>query len=76
MNDFTKEEIQYIFDNVDNNIECFNEPAIAYKIRHKLKSMIDNYCEHEFYTFLKLPDGSPFIDKCFYCDYVTINKHK
>lgn len=46
MNDFTKEEIQYIFDNVDNNIECFNEPAIAYKIRHKLKSMIDNYCEH------------------------------
>ena len=43
MTDFTKEELTYIIDAIDNNIECFNEPDIAYFVRDKLKSMIDNY---------------------------------
>lgn len=45
MNDFTKEELKYLYNTVDNNCEFFKEPDIAYSIRDKIKSMIDNYCE-------------------------------
>ena len=43
MNDFTKEELIYLFDSVDNNCECFSEPDYAYEIRDKLESLIDNH---------------------------------
>ncbi len=47
MNDFTKEELTYLYDSVDNNIEYYSEPDIAYSIRDKLKSMINSYCAHK-----------------------------
>src|SRR5689334_2702919 len=47
MNDFTKEELIYLFEAIDSDIEYFNEPDIAYNARDKLKSIINNYCEHE-----------------------------
>jgi hypothetical protein len=43
MNDFTKEELQLIYDDLnDNYSELKNIPLI-----NKVKQMIDNYCEHE-----------------------------
>jgi hypothetical protein len=47
MNEFTKEELIYLFEAIDSDIECFNEPEIAYDARDKLKSMVDNYCDNE-----------------------------
>jgi len=43
MNDFTKEELQIIYDN--------SNPCVTEEMRpilDKLKSMIDNYCDHEW----------------------------
>ena len=65
MNEFTKEELTYIIDAIDNDIVCFDEPDIAYFVRDKLKSMIENYCEHE-------NDGKsylsyPALHKCIKC---------
>lgn len=39
MNDFTKEELEQIYYHMEN------EPQ---QIMDKVKSMIENYCEHEF----------------------------
>ncbi len=47
MNDFTKEELQYLFESVENNCEEYREPDIAYVLKDKLKDMVANYCEHE-----------------------------
>lgn len=47
MNDFTKDELQYLFEAIDSDIECFNEPEIAYNVRDKIQSMIDSYVERE-----------------------------
>lgn len=48
MNDFTKEELEDL-------AKCINElykkatinPRISFKLKAKIKSMIDNYCEHD-----------------------------
>ncbi len=37
MNDFTKEELVYLHNQIDFQL-----------LKDKIKSMIDNYCEHEF----------------------------
>jgi hypothetical protein len=43
MNDFTKEELEYIYDELDSNYsELKNIPLMK-----KIQSMIDTYCEHE-----------------------------
>lgn len=64
MNDFTKHELEYLFEAIDSDIECFNEPEIAYSARDKLQSMIDNYCEHEKMEF----DGDVYGYSCKKCE--------
>ncbi len=46
MNDFTKEELELICQFFNIAIEDFQEPDETYKLRDKIQSMIDNYCEH------------------------------
>ena len=47
MNDFTKEELLWLYDEIYHVIEQYEyEDERAYSTRDKLKSMIDNYCEH------------------------------
>ena len=48
MNDFTKEELQYISDCVDFGLmdKARNDKFID--LDEKIQSMIDNYCEHEW----------------------------
>ena len=46
MNEFTKEELLWLKHEVGVNIESFPNIHIACDIYRKLKSMIDNYCEH------------------------------
>ena len=47
MTDFTKKELQYLFESVENNCEEYREPDIAYVIKDKLEAMVANYCEHK-----------------------------
>ena len=43
MNDFTKEELQIIYNHI-----YYNAPlSCTIEIRNKIQSMIDGYCEHE-----------------------------
>jgi hypothetical protein len=44
MNDFTKEELEEIYELLTHG---FGENHKCLTISHKLKSLIDNYCEHE-----------------------------
>lgn len=57
MNDFTKEELQDIYDAVmDTSVAMFEHlPA-------KIQSLIDNYCEHVF--IFTLNDSSIHCHKC------------
>lgn len=41
MNDFTKEELTYLYETVYDNCECYREPEIAYTLRDKLKNMME-----------------------------------
>ena len=52
MNDFTKEELDFILECVtpdDSPLSggWYREPDIAYRLTDKIQSMIDSYCEHE-----------------------------
>jgi hypothetical protein len=46
MNDFTKEELEYIYNYIFNGAACISFGSHEI-IKNKLQSMIDNYCEHE-----------------------------
>lgn len=56
MNDFTKEELKYIFYCVDLVTHKNDDHDIYGKLENKLESMIVNYCEHKdvshYYTGL------------------------
>jgi len=63
MNDFTKEELQYIRDYI------FREAAsIRYdnheRLKEKIQSMIDKYCEHEFQIKSLNPHFLMMCEKC------------
>ncbi len=49
MNNFTKEELDYIRGALGNFIlwHCYTNPIKIEELLDKVKSMIDNYCEHE-----------------------------
>lgn len=54
MNDFTKEELQEISDLIHFDIAEYGQQSsksvnILIPLACKIQSMIDNYCEHEFY---------------------------
>ena len=44
MNDFTKEELQYLYQAIYERPNTVTEEMD--KMRDKIQSMIDNYCEH------------------------------
>lgn len=53
MNDFTKEELEYLIqcvindiDMIDNCGDDYDELNAAGLVENKLQSMIDNYCRH------------------------------
>lgn len=55
MNDFTKEELQYLMqcvindiDMIDNCGDDYDEINAAASVENKLQSLIDNYCEHDW----------------------------
>ncbi len=45
MNDFTKEELEYLYHAIYERPNCITEQMN--KMRDKLKSLINNYCEHK-----------------------------
>ena len=59
MNDFTKEELQIIWNE--------SSPCVSQEMRpilEKIQSMIDNYCEHEFQIKSLNPHFLMMCDKC------------
>lgn len=50
MNDFTKEELIWLEEELNFSFQEHQQPAIAYKIHEKIQSMIENYCDHDFRT--------------------------
>ena len=64
MNEFTKEELQYI-----KSYIFYGAASIRYEhheiLRNKIQSMIDDYCEHEWYAARgKNNFGYPKCSKC------------
>ncbi len=45
MNDFTKEELQYLLEMIDS-IRILNRSINDDELQEKIQSMIDNYCDH------------------------------
>lgn len=73
MNDFTKEELQYLLQCViaDNEIieNCgdeHNELDFSDSVENKIQSMIDNYCEHDVTQVLH-KSGMYLLDFCTKC---------
>ena len=64
MNDFTKEELEYIMHlwHVCNSYH--SSPSQNFK--NKLQSMIDNYCEHD-----PVGDWHVCVDKCSKCGVIV-----
>ncbi len=62
MNYFTKEELEYLRLVLTKRImeEC--RPRIELDINGKIKSMIDNYCEHEY--LITYACEACFVDEC------------
>ncbi len=59
MNDFTKEELQYLF----KTFSLTEGSKFEHDLDKKIQSMIDNYCEHEFHPVI----GSFQIESCHKC---------
>ena len=51
MNEFTKEELEHIFDSVHADAKYYGDEHIAHPILDKLELMIRNYCEHPERTY-------------------------
>lgn len=47
MNDFTKEELEYLEEAIQFHIEEDFQQNPALSVLEKIQRMIDNYCEHE-----------------------------
>lgn len=68
MNDFTKDELGSIFLDMNHNILKAGKNNVApfyLKLRNKVESMIDNYCEH---TETKQNSEVDYILCCSKCD--------
>jgi hypothetical protein len=49
MNDFTKEELETIFNELRESREWSDDLSGSWPLLDKIQSMIDNYCDHEYY---------------------------
>jgi hypothetical protein len=47
MNDFTKEELEELHEHLTFSCEQYQEPESVYKLRDKLRKLIERYCEHK-----------------------------
>lgn len=66
MNDFTKDELDSIFLDMNHNILKAGKNNVApfyLKLRDKVESMIDNYCDHR-YVFRRCYDKVIYCPKC------------
>jgi hypothetical protein len=70
-NDFTKEELNYIADGLARVMGQINwSKNKRDRIRElygRVESMIDNYCDHDFVTFLQDQNNDSFLEKCLEC---------
>ncbi len=66
MNDFTKQELNTLYEFLDNACENYHESEDVYELRDKIQSKIDNYCDHEFKKTLS-KSGMHFISMCHKC---------
>ena len=59
MNDFTKEELIFLHDLIHDYLICRECKVVAEELWEKIKSMIDNNCEHSSDNFIyyKTPFG-------------------
>ena len=67
MNDFTKEELEYLLEITDSIPivnEKYNGDYYVYRLQDKIQSMIDNYCEHENLEFI----GDVYGYRCKKCE--------
>ena len=67
MNDFTKEELETIFLDMNHNILKYGKENIDpfyLNLRDKVEVMIDNYCEHEFQIKSLTPHFLMMREKC------------
>lgn len=66
MNDFTKEELIWLEEDIRYSLEEYRQPEIAYEIHKKLISMIENYCEHDWQIgFGSIHSPVIYCKKCF-----------
>jgi hypothetical protein len=66
MSDFTKEELEHIYEIFNEVIEKWKEPITTSELKDKILSMIDNYCEHENYA--DYTGKAEYPHKCSNCD--------
>jgi len=70
MNDFTKEELQEILENIEQSIITTGRQRIG--IVGKLQSMIDEYCDHDFEITYRMKE----ITECHKCGLELYNDKK
>jgi hypothetical protein len=66
VNDFTKEDLEIIIYLIDAYCEGDDLTKLSYNpFRKKVESMIDNYCDHSWFFYLR--NGSSVL-RCHKCD--------
>jgi hypothetical protein len=66
MNDFTKQELQFLYECLDDEISTFRLAHNHYctVMRDKIREMIDNYCDHIPYDYPKYSTAIPMCKLC------------
>lgn len=67
MNDFTKEELEFILDGTRHWSNQNIPTPWVFEFKKKVESMIDNYCEHEELT-QKMGNATYFKGVCKHCN--------
>jgi hypothetical protein len=66
MNEFTKEELEWLLDDIEASLK-YEDEDLPFKIRDKIRSMIENYCEHQ-----DNGEAEVFVDICKKCNFMMI----
>jgi hypothetical protein len=67
MNDFTRDELIILKRSILQHVDQFRENSDCIDLMSKIRSMIDNYCEHEFYA---VGCGQALHFQCHKCGYI------
>lgn len=59
MNDFTKKELEYLYEAAETEVKYFDDSHIGHSLLLKIQTMIDNYCEHENIVTGAYPRSNP-----------------